>query len=84
MVGRSKDRGEIEQVGQIKFTILNDGTVISDSDYLPIDVNQLAHAAMDAVELNFSSKRIMTKKEIPLKYKNIINKTTQIQTLKNK
>jgi hypothetical protein len=82
MVGRSKDKNETEPIGQIKFTILNDGTVISDSNYLPDDVNKLAHAAMDSIDLNFSSKRIMTKKEIPLKYKNKINKTVQVQTLK--
>ena len=80
MVGRSKDKTETEPVGQIKFTILNDGTVISDSNYLPDDVNKLAHAAMDAVDLHFSSKRIMTKKEIPLKYKDRINKSKTIQT----
>ncbi|MCB0536647.1 MAG: hypothetical protein KDE33_03875 [Bacteroidetes bacterium] len=84
MVGRSKDKNETEPIGQIKFTILNDGTVVSDSNYLPDDVNKQAHAAMDAIDLNFSSKRIMTKKEVPLKYKNKINSTIQIQTLKKK
>jgi len=84
MVGRSKDKNEAEPIGQIKFTILNDGTVVSDSNYLPDDVNKQAHAAMDAIDLNFSSKRIMTKKEVPLKYKNKINSTIQIQTLKKK
>lgn len=84
MVGRSKDKNETEPVGQIKFTILFDGTVISDSNYLPEDVNKLAHAAMDSIDLNFSSQRVMTKKEIPLKYKDRMNKTVKVQTLKNK
>ncbi len=84
MVGRSKDKNESEPIGHIKFTILNDGTVVSDSNYLPADVNTLAHAAMDGIDLNFSSKRIMTKKEIPLKYKDRMNKTIQIQTLNKK
>ena len=84
MVGRSKDKNETEPVGQIKFTIFFDGTVISDSNYLPDDVNKLAHAAMDNIDLNFSSQRVMTKKEIPLKYKEKINKTVQMQTLKSK
>jgi hypothetical protein len=79
MVGRSNDKNETEPVGQIKFTILDDGTVISDSNYLPDDVNKRAHAAMDEVDLNFSSKRIMTKKEVPLKYRDRINKSKQIQ-----
>lgn len=86
MVGRSNDETETEPVGQIKFTILDDGTVISDSNYLPDDVNKRAHAAMDEVDLHFSSKRVMTKKEVPLKYRDKINKSKiqQIQTLKHK
>ncbi len=85
MVGRSKDKNEAEPIGQIKFTILEDGTVVSDSNYLPSDVNKLAHEAMDSIDLNFSSKRVMTKKEIPLKYREKIaqSKTSQIQNLKN-
>ncbi len=84
MVGRSKDKNESEPIGQIKFTILSDGTVVSDSNYLPSDVNTLAHAAMDGIDLNFSSKRVMTKKEIPLKYKDKMINTIQIQTLNKK
>ena len=84
MVGRSKDKNEIEPIGQVKFTILFDGTVISDSNYLPEDVNKLAHAAMDNIDLYFSSQRVMTKKEIPLKYKDKMNKTIKVQTLNKK
>lgn len=84
MVGRSKDKTETEPVGQIKFTILNNGTIISDSNYLPADVNTLAHAAMDGIDVNFSSKRVMTKKEIPLKYKDRVKRTTEVQTLNKK
>ena len=86
MVGRSKDKIEAEPIGQIKFIILDDGTVVSDSNYLPSDVNKLAHEAMDNIDFNFSSKRVMTKKEIPLKYREKIaqSKTAQIQNLKNK
>ena len=81
MIGRSNDKTESEPVGQIKFTILFDGTVVSDSNYLPDDVNKRAHAAMDEVDMNFSSKRIMTKKEIPMKYRDRINKSKQIQSI---
>jgi hypothetical protein len=84
MVGRSKDKNETEPIGQIKFTILFDGTVVSDSNYLPADVNSLAHAAMDGIDLNFSSKRVMTKKEVPLKYKDRMNKSIQVQILNKK
>ena len=69
MIGRSNIKEEDEPIGQIKFTILNDGTVISDSDYLPEDVNKRAHASMDDIDENFSSSRVMTRKEIPDKYR---------------
>ncbi len=84
MVGRSKDKKETEPIGQVKFTILFDGTVISDSNYLPEDVNKLAHAAMHNIDLKFSSQRVMTKKEIPLKYKDKMNRTIRVQTLNKK
>lgn len=82
MVGRSKDKNETEPIGQIKFTILFDGTVISDSNYLPEDVNECAHAAMDGIDMIFSSKRVMTKKEIPLKYRDRVKRTVEVQILK--
>ena len=68
MVGRSKDKTEDEPVAQIKFTILKDGTIVTDSDYLPNDVNEKAHDAMDELEILLGNKRVMTKKEIPSKY----------------
>ena len=69
MVGRSKDKNEDEPVAQIKFTILKDGTIVTDSDYLPNDVNERAHEAMDVLEELLGNKRIMTKKtNIPAKY----------------
>lgn len=76
MVGRSKDKTETEPVGEISFSILKDGTVVSDSNYLPDDVNKRAHAAMDLIDGNFQSKRVMVKKEIPLKYKAKVKRTT--------
>jgi len=86
MVGRSKDKNEAEPIGQIKITILDDATVVSDSNYLPDDVNKLAHEAMDNIDLYFSSNRVMTKKDVPLKYRDKIaqSKISQIQHLKNK
>ena len=69
MVGRSKDKNEDEPVAQIKFTILKDGTIVTDSDYLPNDVNERAHEAMDVLEQLLGNKRVMTKKtNIPSKY----------------
>ena len=68
MEGISEDKEEIEPIAQIKFTILYDGTVITDSDYLPNDVNERAHDAMDVLEELLGNKRIMTRKEIPSHY----------------
>ena len=68
MVGRSKDKNEDEPVAQIKFIILKDGTIITDSDYLPNDVNERAHDAMDELESLLGNERVMTKKEVPTKY----------------
>lgn len=68
MEGISEDKEEIEPIAQIKFTILYDGTVITDSDYIPNDVNERAHDAMDVLEELLGNKRIMTRKEIPSHY----------------
>ena len=56
MVGRSKDKNEDEPVAQIKFVILKDGTIVTDSDYLPNDVNERAHDAMDVLEQLLATK----------------------------
>jgi len=82
MVGRTKKQNETEPIGEIKFTILFDGTIISDSNYLPDDVNEKAHLAMDSIDEFFGTKRIMTKKEIPLKYKGRITHSKNIQKIK--
>ena len=69
MVGRSKLSDETEKIAQIKFTILKDGSVKTDSDYIPRDIHELADRAMLALEGTFGSKREIVGKEIPLKYK---------------
>jgi hypothetical protein len=84
MVGRSKNKLENEPVGEIKFTILYDGTIVSDSNYLPEDVNERAHSAMDSIDTYFGSKRIMTKKEIPAKYRDRVTHSKNIQKLNRK
>ena len=81
MVGRSNLKDEDEPVGQIKFTILFDGTVISDSDYLPEDVNNRAHASMDAIDSNFSSSRIMTRKDIPARYRHKVMRDANMHVI---
>lgn len=62
MVGYTKLPNEKEKRFEIQFSILKDGTVITDSNYLPDDINELAHNAMDEIEEKFGNKRIMSKK----------------------
>jgi hypothetical protein len=62
MVGITKLPNETNKRFEVQFSVLKDGTVITDSNYLPDDVNDLAHKAMDEVEKKFGNKRIMTKK----------------------
>ena len=59
---------EDEPIARIKFTILTDGTIVTNSDYLPNDVNERAHDAMDVLEKLLGNKRVMTKKEVPARY----------------
>lgn len=68
MEAKSYDPLEDEPFASIKFTILKDGTIVTDSDYLPNDVNEKAHEAMDILEQHLGSKRVMTKKPVPAKY----------------
>ena len=85
MVGRSKDKNETEPVAQIKFTILKDGTIVTDSDYLPNDVNERAHDALDVLEQLLGNKRVMTKKPIPAKYAGKFKpRRVNIQTIEQK
>lgn len=79
MVGRSKLIEETEKVSQIKFTVLKDGSIKTDSDYIPRDIHELADKAMLELESIMGSKREIIGKEIPLKYKHKIfceNKNT--------
>jgi hypothetical protein len=68
MDAKSLDPLEDEPYASIKFTVLSDGSIVTDSDYLPNDVNENAHAAMDILEQLLGNKRVMTKKPIPARY----------------
>jgi hypothetical protein len=85
MVGRSKLKEEAEPVSQIKFTILKDGSVKTDSDYIPKDIHELADKAMESLESVFGNNREINGKEIPLKYKHktFCENKKQSQSLKN-
>ena len=69
MVGRSKLKEETEPISQIKFTIFKDGSIKTDSDYIPKDIHELADKAMLELEKNLGNSRTIEGKEIPLKYK---------------
>lgn len=81
MEGISEDLDEDEPIAKIKFTILTDGTIITNSDYLPNDVNERAHEAMDLLEELLGNKRIMTKKTVPARYLSKMKprRTTELQ-----
>lgn len=62
MVGYTELPDEKEKRYEVAFSILKDGTVITDSNYLPDDVNNKAHQSMDRLQELFGRERIMTKK----------------------
>jgi hypothetical protein len=84
MVAHSKIAAETEKRTEITFTILHDGTVVSDSNYIPEDVHHLADKAMAAIDTIFGTSRKegeqILRKSTPAKYK---NKTYCKPNLKN-
>ncbi|MCB9234206.1 MAG: hypothetical protein H6581_21295 [Bacteroidia bacterium] len=70
MKATSKLAGEDEPLARIRFTILADGAIQTDSNYIPEDVHKLADQAMDAIALHMGHERIIRPKEIPSKYRN--------------
>lgn len=74
MVAHSRISAETEKRTEIEFTILFDGTIVSDSNYIPEDVHKLADKAMSAIDNSFGTQRKegqqIKRKEIPAKYKN--------------
>lgn len=57
----------------------------TDSDYLPNDVNERAHDAMDVLEQLMGNKRVMTKKPVPSKYlQKMKPRRVNIQNITNK
>ena len=62
MVGYTDNPSEEEKRYEVAFSILRDGTVITDSNYLPDDINDKVHKSMDKLQELFGRERIMTKK----------------------
>ena len=73
MVGVSKIENEDEKRTEIQFTILNDGTVVTDSNYIPEDIHKLADEAMLKIDSAFGTQRRegieIKRKEVPERYK---------------
>lgn len=73
MVGYSKLENEDEKRTEIRFTILSDGAVVSDSNYIPEDIHKLADEAMSRIDAAFGTERKegvhIKRKEIPERYK---------------
>lgn len=81
MVGYSKNSKEKDKRTEIKFTILNDGTVVSDTNYLPDDMHKLADEAMRKLEEKLGNERNendIVQKKVPLKYQK------KVEVLSNK
>ena len=74
MVAHSRISEETEKRVEIGFSILYDGTIVSDSNYIPEDVHKLADEAMEAIDKAFGTVRKegehIRRKEIPGKYRN--------------
>ncbi len=69
MEGRSKIKNESEPITRIQFTIQADGTILTDSNYIPADVHEGADEAMEAIEHKMGCKRTIQPKEIPALYR---------------
>lgn len=83
MVGYSKIENEDEKRTEIQFTILSDGTVVTDSNYIPEDIHKLADEAMLKLDSAFGTSRRegieIKRKEVPERYK-----TKSFCTINNK
>ena len=81
MVGYTKDPAETEKRYEIVFSVFKDGTVVTDSNYLPDDVNELAHKSMDELQKLFGNERVMTKKP---EYEIVMRTHKRVNTSTNK
>lgn len=100
MVASTRMPNEIEKRTEIEFIIKFDGTIVTDSNYIPEDIHKLADKAMDAIDKSFGTKRRegihIKRKSIPAIYqgktycsasgqiKSNSQSTIQKQKIKNK
>lgn len=73
ILGRTADPHETDKSTRIDFWVLQDGTLISDSNYIPRDLHDRADAAMEQLDAWYGTSRIegtdIRRKEIPVEYK---------------
>lgn len=87
VVARSKLQDSKGVEARIKFTILKDGSIESDSNYIPDDIHILANEAMSSLQKIIDCKRIVSKKPrhlIPSKHKVKVKSIKTIQTIKKR
>ena len=100
MVATTRIPNESDKRTEIEFVIKFDGTIVTDSNYIPEDIHKLADKAMEAIDRSFGTQRKegehIKRKSIPAIYQGktycsasgqIKSKnisTTQKQTIKRK
>lgn len=82
--GKSRLKQEDEPIAKIRIEILADGSLRTDSNYIPEDIHRLADEAMDAIAQCMGTTRKVDPKEIPAKYRGkAFCKPKTSQNLKN-
>jgi len=73
MVASTRMPNETEKRTEIEFVIKFDGTIVTDSNYIPEDIHKLADKAMEAIDKSFGTTRKegdqIKRKQIPAIYK---------------
>jgi hypothetical protein len=86
MVASTRNPNETEKRTEIEFVIKFDGSIVTDSNYIPEDIHKLADKAMEAIDNSFGSKRKegvhIKRKSIPAIYqgKTFCSATGQIKS----
>jgi len=86
MVASTRNPNESEKRTEIEFIIKFDGTIVTDSNYIPEDIHKLADKAMEAIDKSFGTKRKegehIKRKSIPAIYqgKTFCSATGQIKS----
>jgi hypothetical protein len=86
MVATTRNPNESEKRTEIEFIIKFDGTIVTDSNYIPEDIHKLADKAMEAIDKSFGTTRKegehIKRKSIPTIYqgKTYCSATGQIKS----